>query len=268
MRRGVSSRRLDAPALRYNAGMTKSCLIACLVAVVGCSCRLATGDVGEGESEAETSEGEGEGEPLPDGFLVDVASDAFDVNFDGNCFSVDANGCTLREAVAEIQGSGSSLAAILPAGQVFLEMPLYLVSGSVNIVGRGIDESTIIGNEVERHFEVQGASLTLRNLTLRGGGGAYGGSTMLIGGTLATTRVRFEDNHADEDGGALVVDLLSSAELDETTFLRNNVAIGGGGAVAVYNESRLTIRASSFLDNAAAFGGAVSIRDVNADQLQ
>src|SRR5262249_25705565 len=79
-------------------------------------------------------------------------------------------------------------------------------SGTVTIIGRTGNPAdvTIEPAQYDRHFFVDGATLTLQDLTLSGGDPPYdGGSIQIQNGTLTLDDVVLSGNTSGNDGGAI-----------------------------------------------------------------
>ncbi len=171
--------------------------------------------------------------------------------------------CSLREALFASRGDNafqgcpagtSGLDEIrLPAGTLVMAAatagPLDDTSGdfdtgplnAVRIVGAGTSATIIDAAGVDRGFRVYpGASLTLQDLTVRGGHSAAGanGGAVFNQGTLVAVRVSFEGNSAGAATGIVEPG-------------------GGGGAIWSGGPANLTvlIAESVFRGNAAGAGG-------------
>ena len=111
---------------------------------------------------------------------------------------------------------------------------------------------------VFRLFEIDGATVVMNDLTLRGGVSANlmlgAGGILVSNGDLTVRNAVLEDNDALQNfafGGAIRMD--NSNVLIEDSVLRGNVAIStnpehGGAAIAQF-DGELTIRRSALLDN-------------------
>ena len=104
------------------------------------------------------------------------------------------------------------------------------------------------GNDTVRHFDLDAAIFTLRNITLQNGnsGGAF------------------------ENGGAINLALASTAStliIDRSAFQNNNGRSGRGGAINLDGPTRFSVTNSTFTGNRAAHGGAISFNSssVGAD---
>jgi hypothetical protein len=80
--------------------------------------------------------------------------------------------------------------------------PLVLTdSATTTIVGPGAKRLTISGAGRSRVFDVEGGSLVLKGMTIRGGRAARGGGILNHGGTLVLDRVALRGNRARVGGG-------------------------------------------------------------------
>ncbi len=139
-----------------------------------------------------------------------------------------------------------------------------------------------------RHFTVNGGhKLTLENVDLNGGRGSEGGSILVDNGEIDANNVKFTDNVASSEGGAIRVknaaskvslnnilfddnqgseggalsikdDLTQRVEIHNSDFKNNRASSGHGGAISTAGEVNITV--SNFEDNTAnaGEGGAIS----------
>ena len=133
-------------------------------------------------------------------------------------------------------------------------------SGPVTIRGASANETTIDASGLgDRILEVAaGASLNLRDLTLRGGdtGSSKGGGAVHNAGSLRLESSRVAGNSGSLGGG--VSSTAGDVELVQTTF-DGNSASGLGGAVAI-RAGTLNIESSVFSHNESGTrGGALSL---------
>jgi len=165
---------------------------------------------------------------------------------------------------------------------------ITLTSGQLEILDKdliidGVDAPglKISGNERSRVIDVQATNwglktidLTLRNLTIADGretgvgfDGAGAGVRTESGTTLTIDNVRFENNHANgEGGGAIYAGFQSTNIIIDSVFESNsssgNAETGkserGGGAIAVKSESNTTVTGSTFENNSGTNGGAIN----------
>jgi hypothetical protein len=140
--------------------------------------------------------------------------------------------------------------------------------GPLTIVGNG---ATIMRASSKRFrlLEVApGATLTLTDLTLRGGFlGAFNGGAILNAGTLTLAGVILRDNCVGADGQSALGGALSnrgSATIRQSVFLHNIASVSGG---AIHHAgSTLLIENTSILENTAqgSSGRGAGIMIVNA----
>ncbi len=139
--------------------------------------------------------------------------------------------------------------------------PFFLVLTSMKTISVDtiIDGGSLVtldgGGFIQLFTVNSGHSLTLRNLTLRGGKGSFGGA-ISNNGTLNVVNSTFTSNTAG-DGGAIVND--GTLNITNGSFFNNSAGTGGFGG-AIDNDSALTINGGYFSGNAApnGFGGAIS----------
>jgi predicted outer membrane repeat protein len=173
-----------------------------------------------------------------------------------------------------------------------VQPPATIVLGkgtNLTIIGTGA--AVIDGAGVTQLFDVQGATLILRDLTLSnaystGLGAAVNGSTEAqleaynttfqyssaggSGGAVACVRgcsllldnCTLDSNRAKEGGGSVYIAGTSTLNVSDTVFRNSTSTNGGGILIEIY--SRLDLRRSSFLYNKAAFGSAINIADADA----
>lgn len=133
------------------------------------------------------------------------------------------------------------------------------------------------GNRTIPHVVfISGSSyIRLDGLTIKGGNASgtslnnrYGGGLNLLGGgeTIHLINCQFEDNSADQDGGAIYASLGASPIIINCTF-RNNTAKNNGGALALYANSYSGYHPqlyNCFLqNNTAGFNGGALLFDTD-----
>ncbi len=127
--------------------------------------------------------------------------------------------------------AGTSHDIITIAQDITLTEALPVISSTITIEGGG---HTISGDGQFRIFDVNGANLTIKNLTLRESKAEHGGALRLR-------------------GAAEVV-------ITHATFANNSAVFGGAIALSGNQSSRLTIDRSSFLGNSAEWhAGAIDL---------
>lgn len=140
------------------------------------------------------------------------------------------------------------------ASGTFMETDL-LVETDVVIQGASDGRTTISGRNQSHIFRVaQGATLTLRNVTLASGNGLLGGAIFNDGGVVDVSNSTISGNQAAL-GGAIFNTNGGIINLEQVT-LSNNTAVDSGGAI--FNElGVVNIHNSIVSGNRAAFGGAI-----------
>ncbi|MER3389001.1 MAG: choice-of-anchor Q domain-containing protein [Microcella sp.] len=129
----------------------------------------------------------------------------------------------------------------------------------------GLSGAELNGQNLTRIIEgTTGSSLTVQNLAMVDGSGAFGGA-ILIDGDLLVENSRFDSNSAVLDGGAIYVEDSSGndVEIIDSVFVDNATGVAdpdGYSGGAIYNRSSdfFAIQGSTFTGNSASeFGGAV-----------
>ena len=119
-----------------------------------------------------------------------------------------ANDCTLREAVRRANTSSGPDRIVLKAKTYRFvqvgtdddalagDLDVTAGSGQLTIVGKGAGKTTIIGNDLDRLFQVfEGARATIERVALRDRNAVTGGG-VLSDGRLTVERALFRDNAA------------------------------------------------------------------------
>lgn len=191
--------------------------------------------------------------------------DAVDNNpGDGECRISSGDFCTLRAAVMEANALPGSDIIVLPGNAtITLDIP-----GTGNSAATGdldITESVAIGTFVvpddelpvidasalgNRIFDVRPETglLILQRVILRGGQATAGGAIYIRDGVgdVTVTRVKFQDNAADEYGGA-IYNLSARLEIQDSVFIENHSGLGGA---ALFNDcGNALVTQSSFWKN-------------------
>jgi hypothetical protein len=213
--------------------------------------------------------------PITGPFIVNLVSDAIDINLgDGEARGADGK-TSLRAAVMEANALAEIANITLPAGTY-----------TFSIAGRGEDKAATGDLDVTRNLTIRGASsattiidaagldrvfqvlrgvtLTLQDLTVRGGnvtGGDDGGG-VFTSGTLVLNNVVITDNHATHgfgDGGGVYGDESSSLQISGTLITNNEAKRTGGGIHAGGTIS--VTQNSQIIGNKADLGGGLFKRD-------
>ena len=117
---------------------------------------------------------------------------------------------------------------------------------------------SIDAQKIARIFTCMDCSVTLKNLTLKGGDSSeWGGAIYLEDGNLRIVNCRFEDNSCYTDGGAIST---SGGKLAvEKSEFCSNTSGGVGGAISLEDGTVLEISSSEFRDNTALRDGGGAI---------
>jgi hypothetical protein len=118
----------------------------------------------------------------------------------------------------------------------------------------GARRITISADDAVLVFRVEGAALSLANLTLAHGKGDRGGG-VFNDGTLTVTWCTFSDNYANE-GAAIYNNEGRTVTVTNTTFSTNGAAASAG---AILNASgSVTVKGSTFSGNTSTVAGAIA----------
>jgi hypothetical protein len=142
-----------------------------------------------------------------------------------------------------------------------LTMSHITIATNITLVGNGIGQTTIKGDEDDRVFNINlgsPATVTIRNLTITRGRappgvgfvvvGENGGAIFHTSGSLTIDGVEFSDNRAGTGS-------TGSTGSSGTTGGTGDAGGGGGSGGAIWSSSNLTVRNSIFHDNRAGMGG-------------
>lgn len=183
-----------------------------------------------------------------------------------------AMACNLRSAVASVNAAaatGNCAANVVGSfgsdDTIVLTMPanstITLSDGELGItkpVAIQGDGQTIDANFASTAIHASSAALTLSDLRIINGTGAYTGGIYAGGAALTLRRVEMTYNQSPGQGGAVFA--FSSPNVTiEDCFLHGNYADSSGGAIGGQN-SAMTVSGSTITDNGAANGGgAISV---------
>lgn len=128
---------------------------------------------------------------------------------------------------------------------------------SVVIDGLGLGSVFTLG--------ASGSGLTLEGLTIQGGQAPDGGGIYCDGADITLIDCVIRDNHADDDGGGMVI-FDGDGVVTGCTFMDNTLnlpnASDNGGAIHIGSHATLDISASTFTGNVANnYGGAIYFND-------
>src|SRR6267154_865717 len=199
-------------------------------------------------------------------FTVNTTADTADaVPGDGIC--ADSGGaCSLRAAVQEanalagadtIQLAAATYVLTGAAGDDLAVSGDLDITGDLTLTGAGTASTIIDGGGVDRVLDIDpsgvGVSVTISNLTVRGGGNAAGQPSQAGGGirnrgTLSLNNVTLTTNSSGINGGGLLN--FGTLTLTNTTVSANTAGTDGGG---IYNSGSgtLTVTASTLSGNTA-----------------
>ncbi len=180
--------------------------------------------------------------------------------------SYDSGSGTLSDVSSTFAGSSSSVAvATLSSGTYYFCDDTFYVSltasssTTVELVGSG--SAVLSGATTDRILEMDGATVTLTDITLEEGyHSSYGGAVYCdSNGDLTTSNVVFQDNESGYYGGAITLDECD-ADFVDTTFDSNSAAAHGGAIYSDYAD--ITTDNADFTDNYAFYqgGGATIFR--------
>ena len=227
-----------------------------------------SGDSGGGSSDGGSNSGGTGGGSGAAGSPWTVTSTADEVDADPtDATPASSNGnLTLRAAIMEANTNPDEDTIILPAGVYLLNLnggaENLSESGDLDITsdliirGAGAGQTILDASDLlllDRVLHISPtATVTLQDLTIRGGNADNGGG-ILNEGNLTLTRVNFDNNRAVTEGGA--IDNIGILSISSST-ITNNIAAGPGGAI--HNSGELTLSSVSILENSAVGqGGAV-----------
>src|SRR5579859_4131825 len=216
--------------------------------------------------------------PASPTFTVNSTLDAVDANpGDGVC-ATSGSVCTLRAAIMEANHTpGGGATIIVPAGPISYKVAIPAsggddeTTGDLNIMGHLtlLSHNVVIDASLahDRVFRIEGASVTLENLTdITNGTAATGGGIDNVGGalTLASSTVfsnaatsgsggglfnsgaltltqsTVSQNSALTDGGGLLNDVGATLTISDSTISQNSATNDAGGGIDNLGQLRLT----------------------------
>ncbi len=204
-------------------------------------------------------------------FVVNSTADAPDANTTDNVCATAANVCTLRAAIEQANASPGNDVITFASNVKTITLSLgteLLISnaGTLQINGPGADILTISGNNTNRIFHTELATVTIKGATLTAGkassGNIGGGAVYANGGAVTFDGVHITQNIAGNNpsaesapGGG--VSFNGGTHVVQNSTFSGNKAFSYGGAI--YNNSgNLTITNSTFSGNTGYyFGGAI-----------
>ncbi len=170
----------------------------------------------------------------------------------GNGAAASCDGNALEAAV---RAGGIVTFACGPEPVTILANTMVLDGVSTVINGGGL--VTIDGEDARQLFIVNaGASLTLRDLTLRGGRWGGGGGAIDNAGTLLIQRSTLQDNTAESGGnGGAILNRGGALTIEQSTLQSNSATGGGSGGAIAVTGGTVRIAQSTFNGNFASLNG-------------
>ena len=176
-------------------------------------------------------------------------------------YSITFNGITIKQG--SIQTSGGTLTAtdtIFDSGVAVeeTESDNYKYGNSYGgaikqAASTGIDWGSIFGGGSS-----SGQEMNFNNCIFRNNFAAYGGAIYSEKGTITITNSRFENNHAENGGGAIAALNGAKLTINNCEFSNDYSLYDAGGAIYLFNVSSASIQDSRFDNCNAAIGGAVA----------
>jgi predicted outer membrane repeat protein len=167
-------------------------------------------------------------------------------------------GCSVSALSNAINFAPSDAILVLKSGCFYgLTGKLPNVTSNITIQGSG-DTIARVGGSSFTAITIQGAQLTINQLTMRGFDGKTNlpGAIHNNGGTLIITKSTFADNSGDA-GGAILNNNSGTLTASGSAFGGNDATTGG--AIENRNNSTATLSTDTFIGNDAETGGAIFI---------
>lgn len=167
----------------------------------------------------------------------------------------DCDHATVAAALAALAGPGPH--TITLAAETFVESGIVVnIDAAVTIQGAGMGVTVIDGTGAARLIDLQNAgaasSLTLRDLTLRGGTSPAQGAAVRADADLTVQSVAFESNTSDDRGGAIYSNNGVALVITDSVFTGNYGDVAGG---AIQPYGSLLVERSLFGANSTSWGG-------------
>jgi hypothetical protein len=180
-------------------------------------------------------------------------------------------GCTLHDAAQSIiNGADFGTCIGMSTGtygfddELDLQPSTYSVTTPLPTLPSGIsllvsgNNATMDWNGSGRLWTIDGAELTVRELTIRGTSSVSSGLRVQNGATVTIEDVRMESLSSSGSGGAILA-IEGSTVVIEDSRLWNNTARSVGGAVAAFdNDTRVVLENVEVVGNRAAGGGGIA----------
>jgi predicted outer membrane repeat protein len=199
----------------------------------------------------------------------------FDVTrFDDPAGPCDASGCSLRQAVLAANATLGADNITLHAGTYRLTLPGDDATGetgdlditdTVTIEGDPAGTTVIDARRArDRAFEVTVAgSLTLRNVTVKGGSALIDGGGILSVGTLIVENSLFTGNKAGNSGGAIASEA-GTCTLTDVIITKNKAVTNDGGGCEFLGSTTATLLRVTISGNTAGDTGGAMDSDEGA----
>jgi len=170
----------------------------------------------------------------------------------------DSGAGSLRQAVLDaVDGDEITFDASLFDTTITLNSDID-ISQNIQITGIAGNVITLDGNNSNRHFDINGATVEISNLTLTNGNASPGGSINLNASNVTITNSMLISNNSAGNGGAIDNNGSTTLTLMNTT-ISNNTTGNFGGAINNPGGSLLVIRNSILSNNATGNdGGAIT----------
>ena len=127
-----------------------------------------------------------------------------------------------------------------------------------SISSTGFDWGSIFGGQ----SSVSG--MTFDNCIFRNNYAAYGGAIYAEKGTVTITNSKFENNHADNCGGAIAAMNGVKLTVTDCEFTNDYSSYDAGGAIYLFNSSNADIRNTEFNSCSASLGSSIACLDAGA----
>jgi predicted outer membrane repeat protein len=158
--------------------------------------------------------------------------------------------CTSTELNAKLAGGGQFTFNCGPGPVTIAITSTPFITRDTTLDGGGV--ITISGGTTEQVFAVEGAGLTLNNLTVADGYRLGDGGAIYVyaNARLTLVNTNFVGNHAQTVGGAILTD--GQLTITGGLFYSNMANLSGG---VIYNTGRAYIAGATFLSNTSGSGG-------------
>ena len=178
----------------------------------------------------------------------------------GSCAKPGWVGGTDAAIQAAVNATSDGASVYICAGTYSLQNPIA-VDGILNIQGVGQNKTILDGGGASQLI-TSTDMIALKSLTLRNGYSSDDGGAVYVLGTIRTFDVKFANNVADGDGGAIAI-LNAGPQvevIENSSFVDNSAGNDGGAVFASENNCGILITKSTFSRNTAGDdGGALRL---------